>query len=475
MKNQRFTYETLEELAAECQRRNIGINFAKNIEILYEPFEIGGRKLGNRLAILPMEGSDATIDGKPGELTHRRWKRFAEGGAKLIWGEAAAVIRGGRSNPRQLVVSKENQSALAALVKETRQAHARRFGSDDDLLLGIQLTHAGRHCFEKPVIAFHSPVHDPLSFIDKRTAQRLPEDYPVADDAYLAQLEDSFVAAAVAARDAGFDFVDVKQCHGYLLNELLAARERPGDYGGTFRYRRRFVRNIVRKMRAALGSDILIASRLGVYDGVPYIKEPETGRGMPVDYETPYVWGWGVDTKNPRRESLVEPKKLVNALTGVGVDFFGITAGIPYYNPHIVRPFSRPVEGGYLAPENPLTGVERLFRLTADMQHAFPEVPMVGAGYSWLGRFLLKAAATNVAMGAVSVVGVGRTAFAYPDFASDGRQHGILDSRRICLADSMCSNMLRSWGANGEKIPAGCPVRDSKYQQIYKLVRRSKD
>jgi hypothetical protein len=78
-------------------------------------------------------------------------------------------------------------------------------------------------------------------------------------------------------------------------------------------------------------------------------------------------------------------------------------------------------------------------------------------------------------MGAVSVVGVGRTAFAYPDFASDGRQHGILDSRRICLADSMCSNMLRSWGANGEKIPAGCPVRDSKYQQIYKLVRRSKD
>lgn len=474
METDQFTYKSIDEIAEDCQRMNLGITFARNIDILYEPMEIGGRKLGNRLAILPMEGSDATADGKPGELAHRRWKRFAEGGAKLIWGEASAVVREGRANPRQLVVTRGNTSAFAALVKETRQAHQRRFGADDDLLLGIQLTHAGRHCFEKPVIAFHSPVHDPLSFVNKRTGERLPDDYPVVGDDYLELLQDSFVDAACVARDAGFDFIDIKQCHGYLLNELLAARERPGNYGGAFKNRRRFIRTVIKRIRESLRNDILIASRLGVYDGIPYVKDPATGRGVPVEYKTPYIWGWGVDKRNPQREDLAEPKKLVDTLVGVGVDFFGITAGIPYHNPHVVRPFNRPVDGGYSSPEHPLRGVERLFKLAAEMQYAFPNIPMVGAGYSWLRQFLLQAGATNAAMGAVSIVGIGRNAFAYPDCARDGRERTVLDSDKVCLADSMCSNMLRGWRENGEKIPAGCPVRDAEYKDIYKLLNKPK-
>ncbi len=473
METHQFKYKSVEEIAEDCRRMHLGITFARNIDILYEPMEISGRRLGNRLAILPMEGSDAAADGKPGELTHRRWKRFAEGGAKLIWGEASSVVKEGRSNPRQLVVTRENTSAFAALVKETRRAHRRRYGSDDDLLLGIQFTHAGRHCFEKPVIAFHSPVHDPLSFVDKRTGERLPPDYPIVGDDYLESLQDSFVDAARVARDAGFDFVDIKQCHGYLLNELLAARERPGDYGGAFKNRRRFVRTVVKRIRESLGNEILIASRLGVYDGLPHVNDPATGRGTPVEHKIPYVWGWGVSKRNPQREDLTEPKKLVEMLIGVGVDFFGITAGIPYFNPHVVRPFNRPVDGGYRSPEHPLRGVERLFRLAADMQSAFPDVPMVGAGYSWLRQFLLQAGAANAAMGAVSIVGIGRNAFAYPDLARDGREGTALDSAKVCLSDSMCSNMLRAWFADGDKMPAGCPVRDPRYKEIYKLLKKS--
>jgi len=470
MESFRFEYKSLEEIAGDCERKGLRINFAKNIDILYEPIAMGTRTLGNRLAILPMEGSDATADGKPGELTFRRWKRFGAGGAKLIWGEASAVVMSGRSNPRQLVISEENKSEFAALVKETREAHKSRFGTDDDLLVGIQLTHAGRHCFEKPVIAFHSPVLDAFSFLDKRTGTPLPEDYPIATDDFLVSLEDKFVDAARIARDAGFDFVDVKQCHGYLLNELLAARERPGVYGGAFRNRRSFIRNVVRKIRQALGDDILIASRVNVFDGVPYRRDPESGRGVPTDYDTPYVWGWGVNRQNPQKEDLTEPKRLIDMLTGVDVNFIGISAGSPYWNPHIGRPFNQPSKGGYLSPEEPLAGVERLFNLTAEMQNSFPNLPIVGAGYSWLRQYLLRAAAANVAMRKVSIVGLGRNAFACPDFAVNGREQGTLDSSSVCLGDSMCSNMLKAWGKDGRKIPAGCPIRDPEYKTIYREV-----
>ena len=471
MERFRFDYKNVDQIADDCRRRNLRIHFAKNVDILYEPVEIGGRRLGNCLAILPMEGSDATADGKPGELTFRRWQRFAEGGAKLIWGEASAVVPEGRSNPRQLLVVGENAEELAVLVKQTREAHRRKHGADDDLLMGIQLSHAGRQCFEKPVIAFHSPVQDAFSFLDKRTREPLPEDYPIASDDYLESLEDRFVEAACVARDAGFDFVDIKQCHGYLLNELLAARARPGRYGGSFKNRRSFARDVVMKIREAVGSDILIASRLSVFDGVPYIEDSQTGAGKPVEYKTPYKWGWGVNKADPRTEDLTEPKRLVDVLVGAGVDFFGISAGVPYWNPHIVRPFNRPVEGSYLSPEHPLEGVDRLFRLTAEMQGAFLDVSMVGAGYSWLRQFLLQAGAANVAMRGVTVVGVGRNAFACPDFAEDGRECGALDPGKVCLADSMCSNMLRATDRDGKKVPAGCPVHDLKYKDIYKRLR----
>jgi 2,4-dienoyl-CoA reductase-like NADH-dependent reductase (Old Yellow Enzyme family) len=473
MESFRFDFKSVEEIAGECKSRNLSVYFAKNIDILYESLAVSGRTLGNRLAILPMEGSDGTEDGKPGDLTFRRWKRFAEGGAKLIWGEAAAVVPEGRSNPRQLMVIEENKEEFAELVKQARRAHTRKFGGAEDLQIGIQLTHAGRHSFEKPHIAVHSPIIDPVSFVNKRTREPLPEDYPIVTDGYLEQLEDRFVEAAVIARDASFDFVDIKQCHGYLLHELLSARTRPGNYGGAFKNRRKFVRNVVTKIRAAVGNDMLIASRLNVFDGVPFVKDPETGMGKPVDYPIPYKWGWGVHRADPLSEDLTEPKRLVQILSGAGVDFFGISAGVPYWSPHYVRPFNRPASGGYSSPEHPLEGVDRLFRLTAAIQGAFPDIPMVGAGYSWLREFMLQAAAANMAMSRASIAGVGRGAFAYPEFAVDGLESGRVDSKKVCLGDSMCSNMLKGRNKEGGKIPAGCPVRDPEYKAAYKLLEPS--
>ncbi|GAB4346646.1 MAG: NADH:flavin oxidoreductase [Candidatus Abyssubacteria bacterium] len=465
-----FDYNTLEDLSEDCRRRGLDIVFDQEIDILYEPLDIEGRRLGNRLAVHPMEGSDAVADGKPSELTLHRWRRFAKGGAKLIWCEAAAVVHEGRSNPRQLVLDHHNQAEFKDLVKRTRAAHREKFGSDNDLLIGIQLTHAGRHSFEKPVIAFHSPVQDAFTFLNKRTRAPLPEDYPVATDDYLERLEDKFVSAAVVARDCGFDFVDIKQCHTYLLNELLAARARSGRYGGSYKNRRSFIRNVVRKISEAVRGEIFVASRLNVYDGVPFVQDFTTGAGTPMKPQIPYRWGWGVDMRNPGKEDLSEPKKLVDMLSGLGVRLFSISIGSPYWCPHLLRPYSKPAEGGYVAPEHPLVSIDRLFRLTNDMQRAFPHVPMVGAGYSWLRQFMLNAAAANVARGSATIAGFGRGALAYPDFAAEGST-GMLNPKKVCLADSMCSNMLRGFDTSNQKLPTGCPVRDHTYGAVYRQMK----
>ena len=92
------------------------VRLTDDLSSLFQPTTIAGRRVGNRLAIHPMEGCDAEPDGSPGELTFRRFRRFGAGGAKLIWGEACAVVPEGRANPRQLVINENNLAAISQLV-----------------------------------------------------------------------------------------------------------------------------------------------------------------------------------------------------------------------------------------------------------------------------------------------------------------------------------------------------------------------
>jgi NADPH2 dehydrogenase len=232
-----FSYRSRDEIEADIRQRGLAIKLATGANTLLSPIAIGERTAGNRLAVQPMEGCDGTLDGLPGDLTFRRWERFGSGGAKLIWGEATAVVPEGRANPRQLLIDERTAPTLADLLQRTRRAHNERFGRDDDLIVGLQLTHSGRFSHPKPLIPQHSA---PLDAVKK-----IPADYPVITDAYLEELEDAYVAAAALAARVGFDFVDIKQCHGYLLNELLGCRSRPGPYGGDFDERTRFGRNVV--------------------------------------------------------------------------------------------------------------------------------------------------------------------------------------------------------------------------------------
>ena len=305
-----FKYKSLDDIRRDVERLRLGIRFSEDLSPLAEPVQIGPLRAGNSIAIQPMEGCDGTLDGRPDELTFRRWRRFGAGGAKIIWGEATAVVEEGRANTRQLLINDQTAGSLEQVLRECRAAHREAFGSDDDLVVGLQLTHSGRYSFQRPLIAFHDPLLDPRTIVDKSRELTVTPDYPALDDSYLERREDRYVEAARLAFRIGFDFVDVKQCHRYLLSELLAAKTRPGRYGGSFENRTRLVRNVIGKIRDAVAGAV-ICSRVNVYDGVPFRRNEDSGIGEPCPFEPPVRSSFGADEHDPVREDLTEPKLLL--------------------------------------------------------------------------------------------------------------------------------------------------------------------
>jgi len=95
-----FTYKSLEILREKFEELNLDIPVSQELEILQNNIKIQNFTIPNRLSIQPMEGFDSNEDGSPGELTLRRYKRYADGGAGLIWVEATSIAEKCRSNPR---------------------------------------------------------------------------------------------------------------------------------------------------------------------------------------------------------------------------------------------------------------------------------------------------------------------------------------------------------------------------------------
>lgn len=462
-----FRYRSLDDLRADVERLGLDIPLESELQAVWNPVLVGSRRLGNSLAIHPMEGCDGTPDGRPDELTFRRWERFGAGGAKLIWGEATAVVPEGRANPRQLWLTQENLAEFARLVDRTRSVHRQTFGRDDDLLVGLQLTHSGRWSYQAPMIAVHNPVVDARTYLDPKKTRPIPEDYPVISDDYLEALEDRFVEAARLAHRAGFDFVDIKQCHTYLFGELLGARRRKGNYGGSWENRTRLIRNVVGKIKDAV-PDLMVASRINSFDGIPFVVDPATGAGRPVEHPVPYLDGFGVNPEIPLEMDLEEPKALVGLLASLGVELINVSMGSPYYNPHYGRPLEKPPIDAYDPPEHPLIGVARHFRAAEEILRAHPRTVIVGTGYSWLRHFLLNAAEGNLRRNRVHIVGAGRGALAYPDFVRNAMETGSMAASKSCLAVSFCTTLMRSKDHPLGQYPTGCVPRDPVYAEIYR-------
>ncbi len=440
-----FDYHSIDDLREDILHTRSEIPVTEDLSILSAPLQAGCLRLPNRMVVLPMEGCDGLADGSPDTLTLRRYRRFAAGGAGLLWVEACAVVQEARANPRQIWLHQSNVKAFASMVEETHKAAQETMGANHRPVLVLQLTHSGRYskpgAKAAPIIAHHSKFLDPI--------HNLPPDYPLISDDELERLEDRYVDAARCAFEAGFDAVDVKACHRYLISELHASFTRENSrYGGPeFENRTRLIRNIVTKIRE-LVPGIAVTSRMNAYDAMAH----------------PY--GWGVDKADYTKPDLTEPLKLAAFLQSKGAPFVNITIGNPYYNPYVNRPFDLPVAGAPVPPEHPLEGVARFMKVVRGMQSGVPDLPVVGGGFTWLREYFPHVTAAAIRDGWMTLAGAGRMAFAYPDFARDILTHGKLDPARVCVACSACTQIMRDGGRSG------CVPKDADvYEPIYKAGR----
>jgi 2,4-dienoyl-CoA reductase-like NADH-dependent reductase (Old Yellow Enzyme family) len=420
------------------------------------PDPINGKNyIANRFAILPMEGWDGTPDGIPTSLTQRRWRHFGQSGAKLIWGgEAVAVRHDGRANPNQLLLNDENATYIENLRIELERAHVASSGDARGLLVGLQLTHSGRYARPDstkgtaPMILYRHPL------LDRRL--NLPEDYPVLSDQQIEGIIEDFVRAAVQTQKMGFDFVDIKHCHGYLGHEFLSAFTRPGRYGGSFYNRTRFLREVVagtRRDAPGLG----IGVRLSAFDMRPFHKGTDD-TGEVDSYTGKYDFAFGISNDHSELLDLSETISFLNLLREMEIRLVCLTAGSPYYNPHIQRPAAFPPSDGYEPPEDPLAGVDRQVQVTAFLKHMFPDLVIVGSAYSYLQDYLPHVAQYQVRAGNVDLVGLGRMVLAYPTLPNDVLSGRGMDRKRICRTFSECTTAPR------KGMVSGCYPLDAFYK-----------
>jgi len=449
----------------------IGVNIPCDRELLAGaesplqwPLHRGRFKFANRIAVQPMEGWDAQPDGNPSEYTLRRWRRFGSSGSSMIWGgEAVAVSHEGRANPHQLMIAPHTHAGLANLRSALLESYRATTGRDDQPLLGLQLTHSGRYCRpnvhdrQESKILYHHPI------LDRRLG--LSADSPLLTDAEIAGIVEDFHRAARAACDLGFDFVDIKHCHGYLGHEFLSAHTRSGKYGGSFENRTRFLREVVEGIRSS-APGLQIGVRLSAFDTVPYRPDPqssspgEMGFGIPEPYAhlIPYHWGFGVNQLCPTEMDLSETNRLLGLFEELEIRLVNLTAGSPYYNPHIQRPAFYPPSDGYQPPEDPLIGVARHMEMVRQLKSQFPELILVGTAYSYLQDFLPYVAQAVLREGWVDFVGMGRMILSYPGLLLDASEGRTIQHRIVCRTFSDCTTAPR------KGLPSGCYPLDEHYK-----------
>ena len=430
------------------ERSHIPLQFDETVDAcgaLAQPLEVDGVGVGNRFCILPMEGWDGTPEGRPSELTRRRWRNFGISGAKLIWGgEAVAIRHDGRANPNQLMLTPATQASIAGLRDELVSAHRERFGSnaDGDLYLGLQITHSGRFArpdvWDKsaPLAACRHPI------LDKRFAGGVH----VLADEEIERIVDGYGTAARLAQECGYQFVDAKACHGYLGHEMLGATTRPGKYGGPIENRMRFITQIIQAIRsAAPGLGIVV--RVSVFDLVPYRKGPN-GVGVP-EQVTGQEPGFCMLRDEDMNGALDDARALLKHLEGLDVKWICTSAGSPYYNPHVQRPAFFPPLDGYEPPEDPLRGVARQIEATARLKAEFPRLIFVGSAYSYLQEWLPNVGQFNVRNGLADFVGLGRVALSYPELPADVLSGRPLRRAAICRTFSDCTTGPRMGMVSG--------------------------
>jgi len=399
-----------------------------NLEMLSSPIQIGKKTAVNRIVNQPMECNDGDSSGNTTELTLKRYRNLAEGGAGIIIVESLTLSYESRARKNQLKISEETAKGLERLVKEMREVNPKP-------LILFQLNHSGRHsgaAFSRVVSLY--PTGDPTVH--------------VLTEKEIEEIGEQFVRAAILSKQAGADGIDFKHCHGYLCGEMLRpANTRPDPYGGSFENRTRFFKETVEKIKKVVGKEkFLIGVRYSFYEGIP--------------------GGFGTGGPEEVEEDLFEPLRFARMVEEMGMDYINVSAGIPAITPEIVRPSKNYPEGVY-----------RHFGW-AKVVKKLVRIPVIGSGYSYLrdGKNDLKEPNTlkknfiywtekNLRSGYVDLVGIGRQSLADPLFAKK-ILFGEVAKVNFCTACGGCSVLLRS------QAEVGCTVYNDYYKEVLKKVRK---
>jgi 2,4-dienoyl-CoA reductase (NADPH2) len=435
--HERFKYKNADEIIGKAKELGYELPFSNDLAPLLKPITIDGFSVQNRFMVQPMEGYDSEPDGSPSTLTKRRYIRYAEGGSGIIWFEATAVSADGRSNPGQLMITGKNLESFRSLVSETREAALKRGFKP---LLVIQLTHSGRYSKPEgkpqPKVAARNPV------LDKT------EPYLLSDIDFQ-EIQDHYIIAAKLASEAGFDAIDIKACHGYLMIESLSAKGRMNSiYGGPDTVKRfRFMLETIDRLRDEVPGTML-TTRLNISDC--------------------YKGGFGVDEKG--QPDFTEPLRLVEEILKRDIRLINLSMGSPYFNPHITRPFDAPVPGNPVPEEHPIDGVMRMINGTALFQKRFPEINFAGSAYSYLRQFAPNVGAAVLKSEEATFIGFGRNSFAYPSMPADIIKTGRANPAKFCITCSGCTRLI------SKLRHGGCVIRDKEIygSELKKLIADGK-
>jgi len=430
-----FDYKTLDDLKKDIDTMGLDLPLSKNLDLLRQPIEVYGKKIKNRLAIQPMEGFDGNFDGTPSDLTMRRYRRYSAGGAGLIWMESISTTNTAKTCPRMSGIREHNVYVFQHIILEIKECAA---DGVPPFVVG-QLTHCGRgaNMDKAPWTGLNYP-----SMIACENPYLPRENTRVLTDDEIWGIIDDYVKCAALMKQAGFDCVDIRAGHGYLLNEMLSAYKRENSiFGGSFENRTRMMLTIVDRINAEVG--IPMATRLSVTDLVPY----------------PY--GWGMKNDGSMEADYTEPLKLGQILFDKGVRLMNLSLGRNQVH-HIQSPSDHP---NLYPHDHQLVSVDFFQRMAAIFKKHIPEAVVMTGNFAWLKQFFPYVAAGGIEKGKYDIAGVAKTALANPGFANELLKEGKLDHNKLCVTCGSCGALVGHSAAEG--APTGCVTRDSEFYLPY--------
>ena len=232
---------------------------------LFEPLEIRGVPLRNRIAVSPM-CEYSSIDGFANQWHLVHLGSRAVGGAALVFTEAAAVSPEGRISPADLGIYHDEHVPKLREITEFIHQHG--------AVAGIQLAHAGFKASTAPPWEGGDPVRPQEGGWERilaPSAVPFKEGWIVPhalEPSEIAMVVEQFATAARRALIAGFRVLEIHVAHGYLLHEFLSpiTNHRSDSYGGSFENRTRIVREVAKAVRDVMPDELPLFVRISATD-----------------------------------------------------------------------------------------------------------------------------------------------------------------------------------------------------------------